>query len=235
MSTEIELITPSDFSQIDSTGVFAKRRRNLIIVSIVIILFAFLKPKLEAFTLSGINFEFKGYSLFLWIGLSFWFGYAGMRARAFYKTYLGDAGFYFKEYVYWSGIGRNRWIRIAKEAEKNLKNEMIVDAKRDLSLNLQADYEDVIRFQIKNGNIPGIITLDFVLLDKEKNNDEIFEKTVSKKVEFNMNPDMEEYTKQRKSQYRTLDNWWEYDVLKIFAIAGFVFLIVGFCRNITGL
>ncbi len=142
-------------SQNDSKGVFGRRRRNLMIVCVLMIFLLIANPEITTIRFLGITSDFSNRTWLIWVGLGLWLIYSVMRAKSYYKTYLTEEGFYWNEFVYWKGYGRKRWVDQAKKAERSVEYELTLELNMPIRASLPIDYDTILLSQVRRGNIPG--------------------------------------------------------------------------------
>ena len=217
----------------ESDGVYAKRRRNLMMVSVLIIILSVAKPIISKITLFGIEFKFEGYEWGIWLGLTLWFIYATIRVYTFYNKYKKyDVLAEKYRYIYWEGIGQHYWpVYLGNWLKKQteIEKEKALESGRKVhSIAYSFTAIEELKQLIESGLIPGSPILPFIL--KYRESSAMLKEEMYLEVEFNPNSEKAREFDQRQSEYRYNDDWWEYTFLAIFAGVSSVALIIGWIR-----
>lgn len=221
----------------ESDGVFAKRRRNLFIVGVVIIILAVANPDLSNLKLFDIEFNFEGRVWMIWFGLLIWFIYVCIRAYTYYNTFIHEQNVRDKnKFIFWDKGGSVFWRKMYNKScidlGNNYNDNYFKRTHRRLKktrVRYQGNLDDVLIECINNGDIPGKIRLIFEVEHEDglDNMDEV--------IEFKEDPEMIDYFKRRKVLYATNDNWWEYTFLFVFVGVAILSLAWAMIRNYWGI
>lgn len=218
----------------DSEGLFGKRRRNLMIVGIIIIILALLKPTLKEITLFGIVFDFTDKLWVIWIGLTVWFGYAAMRVYSYYNSYVRDKiKSSINLFVYWEGGGHKYWKNLLEVKRQELEDQMKDPQSKTWSptpfvrLAHVGLGDNSLKSFVANGDIPGTLQMYFV-----KEAPGTISPDITLDVEFSISSEQQQNFIKRRAEYRVNDEWWEYTFTKMFGIVSLCALSFGWIRVI---
>lgn len=216
-------------SEIDSNGVFAKRRRNLLTIGVIIIFLALLKPKVDEIVIFGVEFDFTRYYETIWIMLGLWLLYAAFRAYAYYNTYLKLVKYSWNEYIYWRDSGKRIWNECAERGRRNLINKLKNESPSIVDVVFEGDIKKKLKDQVRTGEIPGNgVRIYFLIKNVEGLDDEL----TSEDIDFNIPHNMNKYFKKRKNKRFYFDDWWEYKFVVFFALFSVGFWIFGFLQSL---
>lgn len=216
----------------ESNGVFAKRRRNLIIVGAIIIVLAVAKPSITEVELFGMDFNFIGRDYLIWIGLSIWLLYSTVRVYSYYISHsVVNLQKHKRLFIYKDDRGLSIWDKKAKNRIINLKNLFGTQKPsnsnhikvRDVVFNGSLDGQ--LQPMLELGVIPGEATINVIFRYWNSGD---YHTTLN--IDFNLDEENKKYFKQRKRKYLISDAWWEYRFLWFFVFAAYSGLIIGWLR-----
>jgi len=212
----------------ESDGVFAKRRRNLLIVGVVIIIISVANPDIKVIEIFGIDFDFTGKIWLIWLGLTLWLFYVIMRVYSFYNTIIKvERDKARNKFIYSDGEGRVYWLNILKIFSKELSLELRENAKnqqeKEMSFVVQTPFEDLLESYIEEGKI----WISFQCRNRER---KMIGRAEDKEVNFEILPEKKAYFSKRKRLYKLDESWWEYSFIFGFGIISVMALIFGWIR-----
>lgn len=212
----------------ESDGVFAKRRRNILIVGVIIIILVVVNPILNKITLFEIDFNFEGKIWQIWTGLSIWFIYVSYRAWTYFVSNIRPS---FKQnrrlFIYWSDGGKEFWEGIIEDLRLELlkENDVIGD---NVSFNVSlADSRHTIitlKDNVLWSRMP--FTQNVIYL----NNCNADKFTVDKNICFVPNKEMKKHFAKRRRKYIFQDDCSEYMFIFLFAVLVVEAIIVAWLR-----
>lgn len=213
----------------ESDGVFAKRRRNLLIAGVVIIIISIANPNLEKLKLFDIEFNFKNRQWQIWLGLFLWFSYTVIRVWTYYFTYIHQEYLKAKRnFIYSTFEGKKYFYSILEKRRYEIEQKRKREETSRISVNYD-NFEQRLNSYIDDGEIPGKAVF---ILNVVKNLPIASTSTLTEEIEFAVNSNMKAYFKKRKRQFILNDNWWEYVFLIIFSSVVLVSLISSWIRII---
>lgn len=213
----------------ESDGVFAKRRRNLLIAGVVIIIISIANPNLEQLTLFDIEFNFKNRQWLIWLGLFLWFSYTVIRVYTYYYTYIHQDYLKTKrKFIYSTYEGQKYFFSVLENNRRSLEMSHNQPRYRNARVTVE-NMEPIMNEYLENGIIPGKALFYFTL---ENIQGVGTKKSVEQLIEFPVNREINKHFKKRKRQFILNDNWWEYVFLIIFSSVVLISLIISWSRLI---
>lgn len=211
----------------ESDGVFAKRRRNLLIAGVVIIIISIANPNLEQLKLFDIEFNFKNRQWLIWLGLFLWFSYTVIRVYTYYYTYIHQDYLKTKrKFIYSTYEGQKYFFSVLENNRRSLEMSHNQPRYRNARVTVE-NMEPIMNEYLENGIIPGK-ALFYLTLENIQGVGT--RKSVEQLIEFPVNPEINKHFKKRKRQFILNDNWWEYVFLIIFSTVVLISLIISWIR-----
>ena len=211
----------------ESDGVFAKRRRNLLIAGVVIIIITIANPNLDKLKLFDIEFNFENRQWQIWLGLSLWFLYTFIRVWTYYFTYIHQEYLKTKRiFIYSTFEGKKYFLSLVENNRRSLEMSYNQPRYRNARVTVE-NMEPMINEYLENGIIPGKALFYFTL---ENIHGVGTRQSLEQLIEFPVNTEIKKHFKKRKQQFILNDNWWEYVFLIIFSSVVLVSLIISRIR-----
>lgn len=211
----------------ESDGVFAKRRRNLLIAGVVIIIITIANPNLDKLKLFDIEFNFENRQWQIWLGLSLWFLYTFIRVWTYYFTYIHQEYLKTKRiFIYSTNEGKIYFLTVLENYRIEL--EILQKQKRYGHITVNYDNLDtVLNDHLENGRIPGKANFNLTVESKQEINPR---RSITRLIEIPVSSEINRHFIKRKRQFILNDNWWEYVFLIIFSTAVIASLFISCWR-----
>ena len=211
----------------ESDGVFAKRRRNLLIAGVVIIIISIANPNLEQLKLFDIEFNFKNRQWLIWLGLFLWFSYTVIRVYTYYYTYIHQDYLKTKRKFIYSTIEAKMYFLSVLE---NYRSELEKSQRQKRYGHITVIYDNldlVLNGHLENGRIPSKAHFNLTIESQQEINPR---RSITQLIEIPVSSEINRHFIKRKRQFILNDNWWEYVFLIIFSTSVSASLIISCCR-----